>query len=390
MKEEKICDAMNLLPDDIVHETEQIRAVHKKCRRPWQKWAAAAACLCLVVVGAVHILSPTSGSHTVLQWNDHFTAENYFKYNSSSGETSTSDSLADSEIPYAFSRYFSDQRTQFEESNMIPVISDYMLYNCVVYYNEDGSIFSINHSWHRYGDNYSTMNMIIGKQEVPQISDCIDVEIDANGNIVPPAVTVTERDGIQIVAQGNTLTFQNDAAWYQITGSGNAYHETMVELLDWLWEHPVDFDRFAAENGAEIVHASLADYPNAFAGQLPDFASIGYFLGENYLQLKDGIPFTFEGHYYTGIEEEKVWDGRLYDESGWTEIHWCVDAEPGYYDLQQCNGELSSLTETQIEQALENSSHFSFMVGDFLVKVYCSDSAAAWSAVASLQQRAVN
>lgn len=56
MKEEKLCDAINLLPDDMIHETEQIRANQKKCRRSWLKWASTAACLCLVIIGVAHFM----------------------------------------------------------------------------------------------------------------------------------------------------------------------------------------------------------------------------------------------------------------------------------------------------------------------------------------------
>lgn len=58
------------------------------------------------------------------------------------------------------------------------------------------------------------------------MEDTIIYEIDDNGNIIPPAVTVTERDGIQIIAEGKenwkkTITFQNDSGWYQMKGSFN-------------------------------------------------------------------------------------------------------------------------------------------------------------------------
>lgn len=69
MKEEKLCDAMNLLPEDMIHETEQIRSNQKKRRRSWLKWVSAAACLCLVVGGVLHMNpdnSPRTGAGGIM------------------------------------------------------------------------------------------------------------------------------------------------------------------------------------------------------------------------------------------------------------------------------------------------------------------------------------
>ena len=356
----------------------------------WLKWGAVAACLCLVIAGAVHMLSPGEEKSTVLQWSENFPAADYFKYSTDDEGVSSSKSLADSEIQYATSRYFSDYRTQMELDGVIPVMSDHPLYDCVVRYNEDGSIFSVTHAWHQRGDIYSDLTITIGYQEVKVIQDCISIEVDENGNIVEPAVTVTERDGIQIVAEGNenrekTITFQNDTAWYQIAGSWGDKYEPMVALLDWVWEHPVDFEMFAMEKGIEFTSVKLIDYPEAFAEQIPDFEALGYFLGEHYLQLKDGVPHAFEGHFYTGVTPQQVEDGSFYEMDGWTEIHWCIDAQPDYYDMEKCMGDISELTQAQVIEALTEGSNFSFTLDGVFIKVYCKDAMEAWNAVESLK-----
>lgn len=108
-------------------------------------------------------------------------------------------------------------------------------------------------SWQRRDleglENYSDISVMVGYEEIPEIQDCIFVELDENGNIVEPAVTVTERDGVKIIARGNedrdkTITFQNEYGWYQISASWNDTYEDAVSLLDWFWEHPIDFDDF--------------------------------------------------------------------------------------------------------------------------------------------------
>ena len=356
----------------------------------WLKWGTMAACLCLIIAGAVHMLSPGEEKSTVLQWSESFPAADYFKYSADDEGVSSSKSISDSAIQYAASRSFSDYRAQMEADGVIPVMPNHPLYSCEVRYYEDGSIFSVTHAWHQRGDTYSDLTITIGYQEVKVIQDCISIEVDENGNIVEPAVTVTERDGIQIVAEGSenrgkTITFQNDTAWYQITGHSRDSYSAVVTLLDWVWEHPVDFEMFAMEKGVEYTGMQLADYPEAFAEQIPDFEALGYFLGEHYLQLKDGVPHAFEGHYYTGVTPKQVEDGNIYEMDGWTEIHWCIDAHPDYYDMQDCMGDISELTQEQVIDALTDGSNFSFMLDSIFIKVYCNDATEAWKAVESLQ-----
>jgi hypothetical protein len=223
------------------------------------------------------------------------------------------------------------------------------------------------------------LSITAGYQEVQMVQDCIAVEVDEDGNIVEPAVTVTERDGVSIVAEGGenrdkTLTFQNNTGWYQVAGSWNDSYESVAELLDWVWEHPVDFDLFDMSLGVEYTYSDLDEYPDALADYIPDFAPLGYVLGENYVGLKDGKPIRFEGHYYAGGD-------------GGTEIHWCVDTELDPYYQQESLGDISQLTEQRITDTLSDSSSFAFTMGDCFLQVYTKEAQAheAWLAVASLR-----
>ena len=132
--------------------------------------------------------------------------------------------------------------------------------------------------------------------------------------------------------------------------------------------------------------AQLVDYPDAFCDQLPNFEELGYFLGEHYLQLKDGVPSTFEAHYYTGVTPEQVEDGSHYQMTGWTELHWHVTSEPDYYEVDGSIGDISVLTTEHIEEALQKNSHFSFMMGDVYVWVGTKSPVEAWKAIESLKQ----
>ena len=47
MKKEHISDALNMLNDDIIEETNNVRT-NAKPKRKWVKWGVVAACLCLL------------------------------------------------------------------------------------------------------------------------------------------------------------------------------------------------------------------------------------------------------------------------------------------------------------------------------------------------------
>ena len=57
MKAEKIMDAMNYLPDELLLKTDALR---QKKRNHWKRWAALAACLCLAV--GIWLINPGAKS----------------------------------------------------------------------------------------------------------------------------------------------------------------------------------------------------------------------------------------------------------------------------------------------------------------------------------------
>ena len=97
------------------------------------------------------------------------------------------------------------------------------------------------------------------------------------------------------------------------------------------------------------------------------------------------MPYTFEGHYYTGVTPEQVEDGSYFEMDGWTEIHWCIDTQPDYYDLQSCMGDISELEQEQVINALSEGGKFSFLKNGVFIKVYCKNAAEVWNAVESMK-----
>ncbi len=436
MKREELCDSIGLLEEELIRETEKRRLLWKEKqearpqrterKKPGVKWMAAAG-FALVMLGGMwlfwqapglksfwsertnsHQEGSDSGERTVQQWSEGFPAERYFAYNEeakvgSSGQESTEESSTDSlnslseAQGYRWERDFSGKREEMEENGWIPRLADYPLFSCTARYQEAGSLYSLTFSWHKRGafEDYKDISITAGFQEIKEIEDCIVVEVDEEGQIVPPLVTVTERDGIPIVARGRekrdkTLTFQNQTGWYQIEGCWNNGYEELADLLDWLWEHPVDFSRFPIEKGDQFEIVTRKEQPKAFLEWLPNFYALGFTEAEAHVVLKNGEPYNLEGHYIGRVAEEVVLAGDYYDEEEWTEVHWCITTEPNVYEKEESIGKLEDLTEEATLELLEENRKLVFWWNGYLITVYINadEKAAedAWRVIRSQQE----
>ncbi len=375
MRGGEFLDKLTWIDEELIEEADRAgnAQVQRKCkkgawpgsRRKLAVWAGTiAACLCIALAGGLAIRHFPEGEHPVQKWSASMPAEDYFKYNETPGEEQeTSSSIADSTAPYAYTRYFSGERGELETEQVIPPMETRPVFFCQANYNEDGNLYSISFSWHRQGsmEEYSNLEITAGYGEVEKPEDCVSVAVDEKGNIVEPSVTVTERDGILITARGNrkgetkTLTFENEAGWYQIEGSWNDAYEDMAELLDWLWEHPIDFARFPMEAGDAYTYVEREDFPEAFAGYIPDFTIWGYEATSESLTLKNGEPVSFEG---------------CYEDEGRPSVWWVLESEPGFYDLEDNLGDLGELTQEAVTEALHGEQHITFTWDGFCVRIY--------------------
>ena len=229
--------------------------------RAWLKWTAAAACLALAVLAVFVLRTPEAAPQNPQQWSENMAAADYFRFCEPEDGAQVTQSEAMLPDDGLERRDFSDQRAALEAAGVIPVIDDHPETAFTAKYNEDGSLQYIDLWWMRRDEqgleNYSDLRVLSGPEPVEIIEDCILIELDEDGNVIEPTVTVTERDGVSIVAEGHdgiekTLTFQTEHGWYQISGSWNDDFEPVVALLDWFWEHPIDYSAFAMENGTQI------------------------------------------------------------------------------------------------------------------------------------------
>lgn len=277
---------------------------------------------------------------------------------------------------------------------MLPELADHADFYGEGYYNEDGSLYGVRLAFAARGDgteDYSDLTVLAGPEEM-RLPECgVAIDLDENGVQIKERYTETERDGVTITATGRadsekSLTFEKDGVWYQIIGSWNDSFEDVVDLLDWFWAHPIDLERFAIDRGAEITTSTLAEYPDAFSGRIPDFEALGYVCYDNTVTLSDGTPISFYGMYMTGTTEEAVANGGVTFEEGWLRIQWSVYTEPDAMLADGSLGDISTLTEAQVTHAVEEDPGFvTFTIGEDLVTLISNNATAAWQLVASLQ-----
>lgn len=392
MRGTELLDKMGLI--DPVYVDAADCGVEKK-NRVWVKLGAIAACVCIILVGVFGLFNG-SQKNTLQKWNNKYKAEDYFKFCGIEDQEGflSAGSFDVSAIPYDEVRFFSDMRKNLEESGAIPVIETHPQFTLTAYYNKDGSLYCVELLWGRRSidgtKEYSDLKVIAGYDEVQVINDCIVIEMDEKGDIIEPAVTVTEREGVQIVARGRentekTLTFRNENGWYQVSGSWNDSYEPVAELLDWFWENPLDFELFSMADGDNYTYTSLSETMNAFGEYLPDFASFGFVEEGTIVILKNGIPVQFEGHYVAHADEELVKKQAYYNIEGHTKMHWCIYAEPDVYDLAGCLGDISTLNREKIAHILENEDNkVKFMQDDLLIIVYPDNADEVWALIESL------
>lgn len=354
MRSERLQDAIGEVKNEYIEDAEMEVRIKK---RTWIRWAAAAACLCLIAAGTVFFLNKRPASSEIAQWSEKMTAAEYFR-NSGKGNGSGSSAEADLVMaPYAVAVLFSDERGRLEADGVIPQMTDHPEQSFMAAYNGDGSLYKVDLWWMRRGESleeYSDLRLTAAPEELHEISDTVYIPVDEFGNEIPAYVTVTERDGIRIYAEGRenenkTIIWKTDKAWYRISGSFKDSYEDMVALLDWFWAHPLDIALFEGPGEDVLIYTNRAEQPDAFEDIIPGFESLGYAaefekvnLGHAYLAPDMTTPVWFEGVYTRG-------DTRI----KWT-INTGADADAWAANL----GRISELTEEKVKTAIEQKGYF--------------------------------
>ena len=310
-KGEFVLDCLEYLDADLIEEAG--REAPRKGRR-WIRWAAAAACLCLLAGGGLLLRGREAAPEGVQKWSASMSAQDYFK-DCGKGEGPKRMSFASLVMPpYAAALSLDGERERLEAEGVLPPVEDHTAQDFTAFYNGDGSLYKVTFWWmlRPYDDTggYSDLRLTAAPRELHEVSDVVVIRLDETGKEIPPKVTVTLRDGVTIRAEGGgperrTLTWQTEEGWYQLTGDADRVEE-LVSLLDWFWAHPLSLDRFRELAAECFTCCTREEQPEAFREQIPDFDALGYAAESELVYLAsqygDGErePVGFVGVYVRG------------------------------------------------------------------------------------------
>ena len=343
MKSKRLLTLIGEIDDRYIEEAAP--AARKHMKAAWVKWVGIAACLCLIVTGTAYFANRAVDSE-VQKWSPSTLAADYFR-NSHSAKGATDSAAKLIMPPYAVSVSLDSTRSELEKEGILPAMPKHTEQSFRAEYNGNGSLYKVTFLWMRRGsglDGYSDLELTAASKEPHEISDVYLIPSDSDG------VSVTERDGILIYAEGKeqdgkTISWQTEQGWYQITGSRKDSYEDMIALLDWFWAHPLSLSRFDTPDDGVFVFSNRAEQPDSFRTQIPDFGALGYTAETErvHFGLHDGnlIPVWFEGIYSRGE----------------TRIRWTISIGADADAWSACLGRPNEVTEEMVSKALEEKQY---------------------------------
>ncbi len=377
MKKEDLFNIIGEVDEQKVAAAGIAMNTKKKTRPGWVRWSAAAACLCLI--GAVIFTVPDMTRHASNEWSATMKADDYFK-NSGKGNGGGSEASTTSLVmpPYASAESRGEARAVLEAEDILPSMPEHQYFNIWAEYNGDGSLYKVVCMWMRRNEKslegYSDLRLTAAPREVHELSDYVSTQI-------PDDVTVTIRDGVQIMAHGKengakTMTWQTEEGWYQVDGSWNDRYEDVVALFEWFWEHPLELSMFAEPEN--MIFSDRRSYPDAFREIIPDFSSLGYTAESELVNLgtRDGdktAPVWFEGIYERS-------DAR---------IRWTVSVGADKDAWEACLGRPNEVTEETLNSAMAEKNRINlFFDMPAMATVYLEegDVSAVWELIRSMQK----
>ena len=349
MNGEFVLDCLEFVDAELIEEAGRFEG---RRRRRWAGWAAAAACLCLIVGAAWFLRGREAKVPGVQKWSPSLSAADYFKDCGGEGGRKRISYATLVMPPYAAALPLDEERLEAE--GVLPAVEDHTGQDFTAYYNGDGSLYKVTFWWmpQPYDETggYSDLRLTAAPKELHEVSDVIVRRLDADGVEIPPKVTTTVRDGVTILAEGGewepkTLTWQTAEGWYQLRGNPDSA-EALVSLLDWFWAHPLYLDRFRAMSAECFTCSTRVEQPEAFREQIPDFKALGY-TAESEL--------VYQAYRYGDDLWEPVGFEGIYTR-GETRIRWSLSIGADADAWEACLGRAGVITENRLREALSEKS----------------------------------
>lgn len=380
MKGEFVLDCLEFVDAELIEEAGRFEG---RRRRRWTGWAAAAACVCLLLGVCWLLWGREAKEPGVQKWSPSLSAQDYFKDCGGEGGRKRVSYATLVMPPYAAALPLDGERLEAE--GVLPDVEDHTGQDFTAYYNGDGSLYKVTFWWMERPEDergfYSDLRLTAAPKELHEISDVIMVRLDEKGVEIPPKVTTTVRDGIAILAEGGerepkTLTWQTEEGWYQLRGNPDSA-ETLVSLLNWFWAHPLNLDRFREMAGECFTYSTRAKQPEAFRGQIPDFEALGY---------RAESELVFLASRFGDGPREPVWFDGVYTR-GETRIRWSLSlgADKDAWDANL--GRPKEVREGKLTEALSKKNYVNLHVTDSVMatlRLEQGSAADAWEIVRSL------
>ena len=327
MRTDLLLDAIGEVRDDYLEDAEKdAKTIKVRRMRIWL--SAAAAVFCLMVAGGVFYITHRPTYRDMQQWSTSMTAKDYFA-NSVFGDNKTTNANASLVIgPCAVCVSFNNQRENLEADGVLPVISKRPYNSFLEFYNGDGSLYKLTFRWDDYTGT-KQLELTVAPRELHETKDLILIAVDNNGRPLKKQITVTERDGIKIFAEGQendykAVIWQTAQGWYQITGTPKNTYEDVISLLDWFWEHPIDLDRFAVPNEGSFIYTDGSQRPGEYAEILSAIEALGYASQNeqvNYFEFDEKArPVYFNGVFTRGETRIRLKFNEGADKDAWKDM----------------------------------------------------------------------
>lgn len=305
--------------------------------------------------GAAVSPSPTYGVEPgVVEWIEGMVLEDYFQHSIDPGESALWNFPGEIHESSGYGGiFFSTEREQLEQEEVIPKLDHTLNFTCAGFYSENASIpKSLSLLWHSSRQFAGSGGV---REDYLQVQTSDLSTFVSSDDFSYTNRTVVRRDGVDIVVLGRArgdkrFVFRREGVWYQISATEYIPSEDVLATLDHWFSHTMNFNRFPRESGRAYAWATLEEYPWAFAGYYP--------LGDTWdtvpplqtaeVLLEDDRPVRLVCDYERNAEDKVL--------MGWTVYLLTPENQPdAYFHYSSAGMNLYDLTPESLQKYWQRS-----------------------------------